>query len=142
MNDIAEMLGPIPRWFVMFTGEGKRKHWVDWLSPLGFQHVLAFAYDAGGQRWIVYDVHRIGTVITALPSNQFDIWLPTMLRGGAKVLAVDVRSRPRVWWRFGFACVGAVRHLVGASSRAWRPIGLWRDLRRAGAEECFRPEVS
>lgn len=137
MTECADPIAPIPRWFVMFTGESRRKHLVDWLSPLGFQHVLAFAYDAAGQRWLVYDVNRGGTAITALTSAAFDLWLPVMLHGGAKVLQVEVVQRHRVWFRFGAACVGAVRHLVGASSWALRPIGLYRDLLARGAKPAF-----
>lgn len=148
VTEQADPVGPIPRWFVAFnggyelTGEGmriesRRKHVVDWLSPRGFWHVFAFAYDAAGKRWIIYDVNRGGTAVVALTSDQFDVWLPYMRAGGGRVLAVDLRARPRAWMQLGMWCVVAMRHLLGVRSLALRPVGLWRDLRAAGAEEVF-----
>lgn len=148
MNTPADPIGPIPRWFVAFngghelTGEGlriesRRRHFVDWLSPRGFWHVYAFAYDAAAKRWLVYEVNRGGTAIVALTSDQFDNYVGYIRAGGARVLAVDVRMRPRAWLQIGMWCVVAMRHLLGARSRALRPIGLWRDLKRAGAQEAF-----
>lgn len=140
MTDV-DPIGPIPTWFVMFTGDGRRRYLIDWLQPLDCQHVLAFAYDASGERWIIYDVNRGGTAIVAMSSRQFDAWLLDMMAKRARVLKADVQQAPRVWFRFGAACVGAVRHLLGARSWAVRPIGLYRDLRRAGAQLAFEPEA-
>ncbi len=132
---------PIAKWFVGFLGGGgdlPRRYVVDWLSPRGFWHCMAFAYDVGGERWLLYDVNRGGVTILSLPPAQFDQWLTHMRHvSGMRVLQVEVRPAPRFWLQIGLWCTVAVIHLVGAKSAALRPIGLWRDLCRGGAREAF-----
>lgn len=127
----------IPRWYVVFSGAAKREHLVDWLSPKAFLHCFAFAYDGNGERWMIYDVSRKGTSIVALTGVQFNLWITYMRREGARVLEVNTEPAERFWLQVGLWCVVSIRHLVGSRSRALRPIGLWRDLRRAGAKEAF-----
>lgn len=140
MRDSFESGGPVapaPRWYVMFCGEEKRKHLIDYISPKAFLHCCAFFFDASGDRWLIYDVNRGGVAIVALRSHEFDQWLTYMRRNGARVLAVDWQPAIRAPLQIGMWCVSAVRYAIGAKSLAIRPIGLWRDLLKAGAKEVF-----
>lgn len=139
---------PIPRWFLFFNGgyelapdgrrvKAKRRFLVDWLSPRGFWHVFAAAYDVAAERWLIYEVNRGGTAIVALTRDQYEKLVAYQIAIGARVLQVDVRTSLRLWLQVGMWCVVACRHLTGARSRALRPIGLWRDLIREGAVEPF-----
>ncbi len=130
------MIHPAPSWFVMFSGAEKRTHLIDYFSPLAFLHVNAFFYDPNAERWIIYDVNRGGIAIVAMTSAQFDVYVAEMKRTAfPRVLRVD--WQPAIRWpiQLGMWCVVAVRYATGAKSLAWRPIGLYRDLRKAGAEE-------
>lgn len=136
--DADPFIGPAPCWYVIFSGDEKRQHIVDYLSPLEFLHCAAFFYDARGERWCVYDVNRGGVAINALSSDQFDRWIWYMKRyRRARILKVDWRARTRPPVQLGMWCVVAVRYAIGSRSLALRPIGLWRDLLREGAVEVF-----
>lgn len=139
MTEDVELLRFIPRWFVMFNGPAELRHRVDIFTEPGFRHCMAFAYDAAGERWLIYDVTRIGTAVLALDRDTFDAWLTGQLASGSRVLQVDLPEtvRTRNWLQTGMWCVTAVIHLVGARSGAWRPKALWRDLKRDGAIEVF-----
>lgn len=140
MRDALDNAGPItpaPRWYVMFNGETKRKHLIDFISPKAFLHCSAFFYDASGERWLIYDVNRGGVAIVALRSAEFDQWLTYMRSTGARVLSVDWKPTRRSPLQIGMWCVSAVRYAIGSNSLAIRPIGLWRDLLKAGAKEVF-----
>ncbi|TXH12884.1 MAG: hypothetical protein E6R03_12155 [Hyphomicrobiaceae bacterium] len=134
----CDLPAPAPAYFVMFTGVKRREHMIDWISPLAFQHCFAFFYDPSAERWMLYEVNRGGAGILALKGDEFDRWLTFMRWQGGRVLRIDTpppRNRPP--FQLGMWCVVAVRHMVGIRSRAIRPIGLWRDLLKAGASEVF-----
>ena len=131
------MIGTAPRWYVMFSGEQKHKHLIDWISPKAFLHCCAFFYDPRGERWIVYDVNRGGVALVALTTDEFDVWMTYMRRQGARVLMIDWKQTHRLPLQIGMWCVVAVRYAIGSKSLAIRPIGLWRDLLREGAVEVF-----
>lgn len=126
-------------WYVAFFGS-RREHWWDWLAPRGFQHVLAFAYAAHAERWVVYDVGRHRTVIRTLTTEAFTRWLAGLPRGRTIVHfeAGDAEAEPA--FRAGFWCSTAVAHLVGVRTRALRPAALYRDLLAQGARPAF-PEA-
>lgn len=131
-------LDPAVQWFVGFMDDGTRQHWLDRVSPRGFQHVFAFTFDPKSDRWIIYETSRSGVNFAALTRERFDDFIlyskdHAMLR----VLRVPTRVRIRGWLQVGTWCVVAIKHLVGSSSRAWRPIALWRDLLKEGAVEVF-----
>lgn len=131
----------IPRWYIMFEGPRERRFLIDVFTGPGFRHCLAFAFDPGGERWLIYDVTRRGTAILALTGAQFPDWLTTMkVRERARVLQYDLPDHAphRFWLQTGMWCVTAIIHLVGLRSSAWRPAALWRDLIRAGAIEVFK----
>lgn len=134
----TDPIGPAPTWYVLFVGEEKRSHWVDWVSPRAFQHVCTFCFDARAARWIVYDVNRGGTAVNALAPDEFDAWIWYMRkRKGARVLEVNRRPARRLPVQIGMWCVVAVRYAIGSRSLALRPVGLWRDLLAEGAQEVF-----
>lgn len=121
----------------MFCGEDKRTHLIDYISPKAFLHCCAFFFDADSERWCVYDVNRGGVAIVALKPEEFDVWITFMRRRGARVLKASWKPGIRLPLQIGMWCVVAVRYAIGSRSLALRPIGLWRDLLREGAEEVF-----
>lgn len=123
-------------WYVAFFG-ATRDHWWDRLSPPGFEHVLAFAYAAHAERWVVYDVGRDRTVIRTLTADAFTRWIAGLPAGRTIVHfeAGDAPAPPAN--RVGFWCSIAVAHLVGVRSRALRPVALYRDLLAQGARPAF-----
>lgn len=123
-------------WYVAFFGTSRR-HWWDWMSPPGFYHVLAFAYAAHAERWVIYDVARDRTIIRALTADAFLLWIAGLPTGRRIVLfeAGDAPARPAM--RLGFWCSTAVAHLVGVRTRALRPAALYRDLLAQGARPAF-----
>jgi len=131
-------VGPSPTWFVLFSGEDRRTHLIDYISPKDFLHCCAFFFDPQGERWCVYDVNRGGVAIAAMPPEVFDVWIMRMKQErGGRVLKVDWKSRRRPPIQIGMWCVVAVRYAIGCRSLALRPIGLWRDLLKEGAQEVF-----
>lgn len=139
MKDVTQVT--IGRWHVGFLG-AQRTLPVDRLSPVGFLHCLAFAYHADAETWLVYDVCRRRTFVYGIPPEHFVGWLVARKEGDSmRVLAVDIVGEgPALSGASPLYCVSAVKHLVGSRSRALRPIGLWRDLVKAGAVEVFGAE--
>lgn len=136
--DSADPVWVAVQWFVMFQPADKRRFWSDWLSPLEFQHVCAFTYSTGGERWVIYDVNRGGTALAAVDDAMLSDWITYMRRKGAKVLQIEADlNAARPPFPIGLWCVTAIRHALGIRSRALRPIGLYRDLRRLGAKDAF-----
>lgn len=123
-------------WYVAFYGVD-RKRWWDHLSPPGFYHVVAFAYCAHAERWVIYDVTRDRTLIRTYTPAAFMLWLAGLPRGRTIVLFDGVDREARPAHRLGFWCATAVAHLVGVRSRALRPIALYRDLLAQGARPAF-----
>lgn len=123
-------------WYVCFLG-AERRHWWDILSPPGFYHVLAFAYAAHAERWLIYDVGQNRTLIRALTTEAFDRWISSLSPERTIVLfeGGDLPARP--YHRVGFWCATAVAHLIGLRSRALRPAALYRDLLAQGARPAF-----
>lgn len=124
-------------WYVCFHGTGKRGWWDVFTRP-GYRHVLAFAYAAHAERWLIYDVTQHRTLIRALTTDVFLHWVANLPTGRKIVLfeADGVEAEPA--WRVGFWCTTAVAHLVGARSRALRPEALYRDLLAQGARPAFQ----
>lgn len=129
-----EMIAPSPTWYVMFSGDAKRNHLIDWISPIDFLHVNTFCYDVRAERWIVYDVNRGGVAVKALTSSEMDWWIAAMRSVGARILKVAWQPAKRWPLQIGMWCVVAVRYAIGCKSLAIRPIGLYRDLLKQGAE--------
>lgn len=130
----ADMITPSPTWYVMFSGDTKRRNLIDWISPLDFLHVNTFCYDARAGRWLIYDVNRGGVALKAATSEEMDMWIGAMRSVGARILKVEWKERQRIPLQIGMWCVVAVRYAIGCKSLAIRPIGLYRDLLKQGAQ--------
>lgn len=143
MNNIDQYIARAwPKWFVGFNDDGSRDYWTDHLSPEGFQHCFAFAFDPDADRWLVFETNRSGSVFLVMTEDAMLVWLEIQ-KSVFKMRVLEVTSNAsysRNALTAGMWCVVAVKHLVGSNSRALRPIGLWRDLLRAGAREAFASE--
>ena len=120
-------------WYIAFYG-GPR-HWWTWLTHPEFRHVVAFAYAAHAERWLVYDVGQHRTLIRAFTTDVFKRWIAGLPAERKIVLFESDRKAPPM--RIGFWCTTAVAHLVGCRSRALRPQALYRDLLAQGARPAF-----
>jgi hypothetical protein len=132
-----------PCWFVGFTDDGSRDYLVDRLSPPGFQHCLAFAFEPDSGRWIVYETNRSGCAFLVLDEDQIVVWL-TLQKQANKMRVLKVTTdaqKGRFPFSTGMWCVLSVKHLVGSRSRALTPAALWRDLIKEGATEAFIESV-
>lgn len=127
-----------PAAFVAFLGR-RRTWWTDWFNPPGFRHCLPFWFDPEIERWVVLDSTHGGVSVIHLAPLEFDRWVLLLQRAGARFLRVPRRRSPAFFGRLGLWCVPFTAHVVGSASRAWRPIGLWRDLVRHGAVPAFAP---
>ena len=123
--------------FIAFVGRHRRDFWTDLLNPVGFRHCHPFWYDPICERWIITDCTQGNITVDALTPAQFDHWLLIMQRAGAVFLGVKRQVSPHFLTRLGIWCVPFTAHAVGSSSRAFRPIGLFRDLVREGAVPAF-----
>jgi hypothetical protein len=126
-----------PTAFVAFVGRDRR-FWTDWFNPRGFRHCCPFWFDPELERWVVLDSTHGGVSLITLRPDEFDRWLVVLQRSGARFLAIPRRRSPAFFFRLGLWCVPFTAHAIGARSRAWRPIGLWRDLLRQGATPAFQ----
>jgi hypothetical protein len=128
--------------FVAFIGRQRREFWTDLLNPKGFRHCHPFWYDPMAERWIIMDGTQGNITVDALTPAQFDHWLDVMQRAGAVFLGVRKKISPIFLTRLGLWCVPLTAHAIGSRSRAFRPIGLFRDLMRDGAVRAFvRPSM-
>jgi hypothetical protein len=117
-------------WFVVFHTKAA----TPFLSrlPIGwFKHVSAFAYVHGAGCWLIYDVQLEGTRTIILPDNPATLDFIAGYTEGCAVLHMRRRTDARIWFRFGFWCVPAMKHLLGLSSSALLPDALFRDCLRA-----------
>lgn len=120
-------------WFVVFHTHAATP-WLDRL-PIGrFKHVSAFAYVHGGKGWLICDVQLEAFRQIFLPDSPAALdYLATMTEGCA-VLHMRRQGASKVWFRFGFWCVPAIKHLLGLRSGALLPDALFRSCLRAGAK--------
>lgn len=133
----TDMQVTVGAWYVAFV-PGPRTYWWDWLSPAWCRHCFAFGYHAMSDRWLVYDVEMSRTVLIAIEPEDMAPWLDEMRRNhGMRCLHVETGDGAPWYARMGLYCVSAVKHLIGARSGALRPVGLWRDLLKAGATPAF-----
>lgn len=122
-------------WFVAFLG-APVGHWADVLSPGWCRHVLAFGYCPRAAAWVWVDPANPAPLVAAAPAaDAFYATLAELVAAGARVLRVE--SRPARGRPLLLTCVSVVAWLVGARSRALRPVGLYRDLLAAGAVPAF-----
>lgn len=119
-------------WLLIFHRQSS-KEWLDRLIPGRFKHVSAVGYVAEGDVWLFYDVQFDRTLVRAVLGEAGRDACARQIAGNAvlRVAAGGPCLRP---WRFGFWCVPAMKHLIGARTGALLPAHLWRDLVAQGAE--------
>jgi hypothetical protein len=120
-------------WFIVFHTRAA----TPWLNrlPIGrFKHVSAFAYVHGASCWLVCDVQLDCFRQLILPDNARTLDYLAELTEGCAVLHMRKKFGRGPWFRWGFWCVPAMKHLLGLRSSALRPDTLFRDCLRAGAK--------
>jgi len=122
-------------WNVAFM-RGERNNLWDWLTEPDWRHVCAFGYSVTTDTWVIYDVADTHSRISVVDGRWLDRWFDANSGRFTAVLKVetqsgDLRSRVGLW------CVTAIKHLIGSRSGALRPMALYRDLLRSGAQPAF-----
>lgn len=135
----------VTRWWLAF--HVKQGYWrYERLIPGRFSHVSAFAYLSGPKVWLlVENSPRTQSRIAIWPDASDDPTMPPQLAEWTthcSILRAEVRQRQGFRLKIGFWCVTAVKDLLGSSSRALSPEGLWRDLIREGADLVYDASVS
>ena len=117
-------------WLVIFDRTSS-KAWLRWRIWGRYKHVGAVGYVRELQVWVSYEVYFGHTGIRVIPDAAAEPFLDALTRD-ADVVWMPARPGPAVWFRFGFWCVPAVKHLLGLRSGALRPDTLYRDCLRNG----------
>lgn len=120
------------RWLVMFAEPRSPAWWARVLRP-GFRHCYAVAWYADQECWVEFNPTRVGTVIRLWKKEDFPARLTVMLAESTVVLRVIARADRGNAPAIAF-CVGQMKALLGIRSWALTPFGLYRDLRKRGAE--------
>lgn len=128
-----EAIEPV-QWNVVFH----RKALSRWSSAIAmghFKHVSAFAYLAGLKGWVLFDVQFSRLRIVVLP-DTFDsrVILGQVMKGNAVILMSRREGGGIRFFRLGFFCTSAIKHLLGIRSSALRPSALFRECLRNGGE--------
>ena len=124
-------------WFIVFHPVSA----TTWLNrlPLRFRHVSAFAYVHAAGCWLLYDVQFWATRHIVLPDNAGALDFLAGFTEGCTVLHMKRAGPSHLWFRAGFWCVPAIKHLLGLRSGALLPSGLFRSCLRAGAKIIHGP---
>lgn len=121
-------------WYLAFHRRAARR-WIKWLACGRYAHVSAFCFVRELECWLLYDVTLTGTRIVLMPAcREADRRLAEHV-DDADLLTMPVQPRA-VRWSFlaSFYCVPAIKHLIGLSSGALRPQGLYRDCLANGGK--------
>jgi hypothetical protein len=124
-------------WFIVFHPVSATR-WLNRL-PMRFRHVSAFAYVHAAGCWLIYDVQFWGTRHILLPDNPAALDFLADFTARCTVLHMRRPGPSRLWFRVGFWCVPAIKHLLGLRSSALLPNGLYRSCLRAGAKVIHGP---
>lgn len=130
----------IIHWYVGFIGdhEGRGRHWFDLFTDKDFRHVLAIGYDPMNKVWVYYDPTLLATIIDVYhPDNEALNGLISFVSRNGRWLKVKPKIKVCSFGRWRHYCVPAIKHLLGSSSSALTPRGLYRDLIREGAQPAF-----
>jgi hypothetical protein len=134
----------VARWHLAF--HVKQGLWLPFerFIPGRFTHVSAFTYLGGPKCWLLIEQSpRTNARVVVWPDASESYDMPPTLAAwtdDCSILAVDVRRRHGFSLKLGFWCVSAVKDLIGVSSWALSPEGLWRDLVRQGARVVYDGE--
>jgi hypothetical protein len=128
-----EAIEPL-QWNVVF--HRKAKSW--WSSSIAmghFKHVSAFAYLQGLRGWVLFDVQFSKLRIVVLPDNQESQAILSQVMSGNAVVEMVRREGGGVrFFRVGFFCTIAIKHLLGLPGGALRPDRLYRDCLAHGGQ--------
>jgi len=132
-------LGEPTLWWVCFS-----THAMTWwanLIPGKYKHVRVAGYHPGADAVVFYDVGLTRTVLSVGIGDDGFNALGGWLVDHDVVTFRPIREPDQTRWffRLGFWCVPAIKHLLGVRSGALRPDTLMRDLLRCGAS-AFEPE--
>lgn len=123
-----------PQFWVLVFSRVAHQPWQRYCVPGRYKHVRAYAYLPATQTWLFYDVHLHRTQILVVPDCDAALGILALWQRDADLLRMRRRDDARIFFRIGFWCVPAMKHLIGLRSGALRPDALWRDCVRAGAE--------
>jgi len=124
-------LGGPAFWYVVFRRSSTLR-WLDRIVPGPWKHVLAIGYFPDARCWIAIDPMLCGFQVDVQRREEAGNFLDRIVGDGG-VLRVEARRGP-VRRLPSFWCVPAIAAMVGSSSGALLPGGLWRDLVAEGAE--------
>src|SRR5262245_30080932 len=119
------------RWVLVFQRHADA-WWCRWLACGRYKHVQAYAYVPGLKMWLLYDVRQGKTDLVVARDGPEAEWLIKEFSRGADLISMPVGLSSGQWFRVGFWCVPAIKHLIGLRSGALRPDALWRDCIAAG----------
>jgi hypothetical protein len=130
----------VERWHVVFHMK-RHEHLLEKLVRGRFGHVSAFAHLIGPGVWLMIDFSPLtGPHCVLWPFLDDPHQMPLGLAewtANASILKAIVRRKRGFAPKWGLYCVPFVKQLVGSTSRALSPEGLWRDLQREGAEVVY-----
>lgn len=141
---IVRQAEEVARWHLAF--HVKQGLWLPYekFIPGRFSHVSAFSYLGQAKCWLLIEQSpRTNARVVVWPDASETYNMPASLAAwtdDCSILAVDVRRRHGFSPKLGFWCVSAVKDLIGVSSWALSPEGLWRDLVRKGARVVYDGE--
>jgi hypothetical protein len=136
-TDIETLGGHAPTvWYVVFLGRPVQR-WFDHMSPEWCRHVFAFGYVPALDVWVVINPIEARHELSILPDETAETWLTELYMQPVRILKVRQEEGHWLNARVGNWCTTTIARLVGIRSRAWRPIGLYRDLLKAGAVPAF-----
>lgn len=124
-------------WQVFFSDPQAPGFW-RWFTRPGFRHVAAAAYYADQDRWVFVQPARYRLEVMVLRPEEATAILGELLDRATVVLQVEGREDRR-FMPAVFGCVGALQALLGISTCALSPYGLYKTLKRAGAKPIKNP---
>lgn len=144
------LIGSPIRWILVFNRQA-RTPLMSLIAMGRYKHVRAMGYVLGLKTWLFYDVTLGSTQIIIAKGAAAETLMSAWLYE-ADAIEFKAHTPPsRMFMRFGFWCVPAMKHLIGIPSCAWRPDRFWRDCLQHGgivirghAEPpagCSRPDV-
>jgi len=115
------------RWTVVF--HRRAENWFFAAIALGeFKHVSAFAFIPELDIWTIYDVGFRRTRLTHLADTDAAKTILAHIVKGNCTVTVETGTGGLPLMRVGLFCTTAIKHLIGARSRALRPDRLFRHL--------------
>lgn len=118
-------------WLIVFR-KSSPLWWLDRL-PGRFKHVLCLTYLPATNTWLFFDPGQFKAHVLVVPNEDVDGFLQVAL-ADHEVLKITVKGEPRRRWRVGFNCTQMVAQMLGLSTCALHPDGLWRHCLKNGAE--------